>query len=319
MLLLTGMLQHHAVNEPMQIYYLAPAGSATQFQLSNSLLQSLPPSNSLLHIVTMSAAATSGIFGDAAAPKKKEPKEKRHQLTKYDTVACKALDPYAVGILDDVSLPSLWKIVKKGDKFCKLFSELAGDSSNSPDPAIRVAVGISRYAEIMCNVITEWKGHEDLRKILKPEKVDLVDKEAEALLPHMQRLNFGKRDSKDPEDSFSTLKEAKRRKLDKGNVGGGSSSGTQLEASIGAMFDFLEQGTASDLRMVISLLSTGGVFFAAQSMDKTARAWLEHQEPKPTRQDAFLCVKARLASDTKGPQADVKFGREKATGSLLRD
>ena len=266
------------------------------------------------------SAAAAGIFGDAAVQKQKkgEPKEKRHQLTKYDTVACKVLDPYAIGILDDCGLESLWKIVKKGDKFCKFLSEFAGTSDNSPDPAIRIAVAISRYAEIMVNVITEWKGHTDLRKIIIPAKVAMADAEADALLPHMKRLNFGKRDSKDPEDSFSALKEAKRRKLEQGNVAE-AGSGAGLEEAIDAMFTFIEKGTDSDLRMMITLLSTGGVFFAAQSLDKTARAWLECQTPKPTRAHAISCVKDRLAADKKGTVKEIKFGKEKATGNLLKD
>ena len=66
------------------------------------------------------------------------------------------------------------------------------------------------------------------------------------------------------------------------------------------------------------MLSTGGVFYAAHTINKTARAWFEYCDPKPTIEKTLECMKARIDSDKK-PKKDVSFKRERATGSLFQD
>ena len=71
--------------------------------------------------------------------------------------------------------------------------------------------------------------------------------------------------------------------------------------------------------MLFSYLSTGGVFFVAHTMDKTARAYLKHKEPKPTFDHIHQCMLARIEDDGKDKPEDEVFEREEATGNLLDD
>ena len=136
------------------------------------------------------APAAGGLFNDAAVKTKPDgaPKSKRDKLKKIDTVAAKVLDPCGVSIIDDVPLDSLWKIVCKGDKWCKFFTEFAAQDKNikeqAADPEIRVAIGISTYAETMENCIKEFQGHDELRSLLKPTVLAKFDEEAKEYLPY---------------------------------------------------------------------------------------------------------------------------------------
>ena len=85
----------------------------------------------------------------------------------------------------------------------------------------------------------------------------------------------------------------------------------------GRSTEFLQKGTDSNLRMAFSYLSTGGVFYAATTMDKTARAWLAHADPTPDAAFAVSCLQER-ANVSKAPVASTKFERERATGDLLK-
>ena len=269
------------------------------------------------------AGNTSGIFGDAAKKVGKDLKAARTQLKNIDTVASKVLNPYGMSIIDDVPQDALWKIVSKGDKFCKFFTELAADDKNCADPHVREAIGISRYCETMANLITEWQAADDLRKMLKPAIVAKADEEAEKMMPIFQRLNLGKRGfAKEADDSFVAFKTAKKRKIEADASGGGTlaapDANVTLDAAVDALLEFLNKGTGSNLRMVVSYLSTGGVFFAAHTFDKTVRAWLAHKDPQPTKDSILDHLKARQSDDVK-PKAEVSFKREVATGNLFND
>ena len=263
-----------------------------------------------------------GIFGSAAQTKGKDDKakEKRTMLKNIDTIGVKMLDPYGVSIADDVPLKGLWKLVEKGDKWARFFSELAADDSNSKDAMKRVGIGISRFAETLINAIKEFKGQTDLRKMLQPKIVEKLDAEADALLPHLEFINAGKTGfASEKHDSFKAYKEAKRRKLD-GASTKPAPTGAQLEAAIKALWDFLELGEKSNLRMAFANLSTGGVFFSAHVMDKTARAWIKYKNPKPTKEHTLAAIKERhsaMAGEEHGE--DMEFKRERVLGDLFED
>ena len=262
-------------------------------------------------------AAAASAFGAGTKRKGSEKKEyeKRTHLKNLDTIATKAFDPYGVSVIDDVSLEMLWGIVRKGDHFAKFFNELAANDDNCPDAKYRVGIGISRFCETMENCIVAWEEHADLRAMMLPNVVKRIDAEAKDLLPHMKALNLGK--GGPPSDKADTFRAVKARK-----AGGAASTKTPptepvMTAAVAKLFEFLQKGTDSNLRMAISFLSTGGVFYATATLDKTARAWLAHADPTPDAAFAMSCLKAR-ADVSKGPAASTKFERERATGDLLK-
>ena len=267
------------------------------------------------------ATAAGGIFGAAAKEKKNEPKEKRTMLKNIDTVAVKTLDPYGLSIIDDVGLKPLWKLVSKGDKWARFFSEFAADESNCKDPVKRVGIGISRYAETLTNAIKEWQGQVDLRKMMKDSVVQKVDKEAAELLPHLENINAGKTGyQSEKHGTFKSYKESKRRKLE-GSASRTAPNNAALEESVTALWNFLEKGSNSNLRMVFSCLSTGGVFYSAHVIDKTCRAWVAHKSPKPTKDAILAAVKERhTCKGTDGDDGEeMEFKRERVTGDLFDD
>jgi hypothetical protein len=261
-----------------------------------------------------SSAAAAGIFGDGVAAGKKKEIEKRTMLKNIDSVATKVLDPYNVSMLDEIPLDVLWGIVKKGDPWCQFFSELAADAANSKDPVYRVGIGISRLSEVLSNAINNFLTNTELRKLMKDASVAKLDVEAKELLPYLKRLNAGKASFKAKETTFGGLK---RQKVNAGDgTAGPAPTGDELKEAAGKMFEWLQKGPASNLRMFMVTISAGGVYFAAHALDKTGRAWVLHQEPAVT-EDTVL--KALTARHTASASSSVTLGREKATGDLFDD
>jgi hypothetical protein len=262
--------------------------------------------------------AAGGLLAKAAVKKTDEPKEKRHMLKNVDVVATKCLDPYGLSVIDEVPLKKLWKIVSKGDRFAKFFCELAATPENCPDPAKRVGIGISRFCETMANAIDQWKAHTQLRAMMKPEVVKKVDAEADLLLPHLKAINAGKGTFVvDKYDTFKGFKEDRKRKLSEVSAPA-IPTNEALQTAVDALWKFLEDDTTSNLRAAFAYLSTGGVFYAAHTFDKTIRAWKEHCTPKPTKEKALECVVARHGALGE-PEEEVAHSRETFTGNLLAD
>ena len=268
------------------------------------------------------ATQAAGLLGDAAIKKSAEKKEPRTMLKNQDTVMSKCLNPYGASVVDEVPLENLWNIVCKGDQWAKFFTELAATPDNCKDHILRENIGFSRYCETMCNAILDWLAAEDLRSMMKESVVEKIDLEAKALLPHFQRLNSGKRPwDKDKGDTFAAWKNAKRQRLEAPSGGAASAPAADaptVEASVEKILEFIKLGTDSNLRMAIQFLSGGGVFFAAQTFDKTARAWVEHKVPTPSKESIVAGHNTRALSEASKPKADVKWVKEKATGTLLR-
>ena len=94
----------------------------------------------------------------------------------------------------------------------------------------------------------------------------------------------------------------------------------ELEESVAALWKFLELGTDSNLRVVFSCFSTGGVFYSASVLDKTTRAWMLHKTPKPTKDTILTSVKERQCSmQADGDEEVLEFKRERVTGNLFDD
>ena len=230
-------------------------------------------------------------------------------LKNMDTLAWQACDPYGPSVIDDASLGDIWKIVCKGNKWAKFFAEIA-----SPEDE-RKGIFLSRFCGTMATIIEEINEREELRNCIKPDVLEAAMVEARALLPHLQRLNAGKTSLK--EKDGDTIGGLKRRRLQtKEGAPSAPPTEAQIKESATALYDYMNKGTDSDLRMLVQLLSAGGMFWAGQCMDLSARSWLANTDPKP---DAAAVEKALKTRHT--GSASVSAGskrKDKATGSLFK-
>lgn len=260
--------------------------------------------------VDSSAPNASSIFGAAAAGRdKNKPKEKRTKLTELDTVAKQAMNPYGISIIDEQPLVKVYRAAQKGNKWAAFHAELCSDD------VARQGIYWSRFCETHVNIITALKERDDLRACINVKVLTKAIAEADVLLPHFARLNTGKMAMQDKdEDTFGGLK---RRKAN----GAATSekptpSPEEIEESATALFGYIEQGTASNLRMLINFLSSGGVFYAGQAMDLTVRGW--HEDANPRAASVINALKARHAAQSSSTNpAGPSKRKERATGGLF--
>ena len=257
------------------------------------------------------AAKASSIFGAAAAdPKKKEPKAKRVMLTNMDTVAMQSLNPYGVSVIDEQPLAKVCRAAQKGNKWAKFHAEIFSEDIE------RQGIYWSRFCETHVAIIKELKSREDLRACIKETVLTKAMAEANNLLPHFERLNTGKLAMKDKDDD--TFGGLKRRKT--GSNPGASAappSGGEIEESAEAIRAYLARGAGSNFRMLVNFLSAGGMFFAGQAMDLTARGWFE--ETTPNRDTIANALKARMRQGDSASTAGPSKRQERATGGLFEE
>ena len=256
----------------------------------------------------MAAPAPADIFGAGVKAADAATKEKRVSLKNIDTVASKALNPYGASSIEEISLPELWAMASKGDKFARFFTELAAAPDNCKDAEYRVGVGLSRLAEVLEACIEEFLARDNLHKLLKEKVVAKVKAEAEELLPHVKALNAG-RAAFQKEETFGGLK---RRRTESGE----KPTEAKLKEAAEALRIFLCKGETSNLRAFVATMSAGGVFYAAHAADKTARAWLNHAAPAVTKESVTQAVLARAAGSH---PAKAALQKETFTGDLFDD
>ena len=257
------------------------------------------------------------IFGSAADSqnKGKDNKEPRIFLKNIDTMQSQLLEPWGVSLAEDISLDSLWAMTKEGNKYAKFHSELAAEDEDGGD--YRRGVGLSRYCGLMKTVIQELKTREDLQKCLATNVYEKAMEEAEALLPHFTKLDAGKGSQTKEKDKEESLASLKRRRLNQGDSKKTPTTKEEIKESAQEIFAWLEKGTASNLRMVIAILSAGGIFYNAHVGDKVARSWYKHAIPKVT---ATMCARILTARHHDKGEPDVSesaFAVEQPTGGLF--
>jgi hypothetical protein len=169
----------------------------------------------------------------------------------------------------------------------------------------------------MLAAINHLKDDEDLGMCIAAHVKKNAMAEATTLLPHLERLNAGKQYlDVAKEESFGHLKKRKRGEASgPGNLQ--APTPEELEESAVVLYKWLLKGTESDLRMLIVVLSSGGVFYGAHAADKVARAWLQHAEPPVDQATVVRVVKAR---HEKKPDAPVQSAsvKERPRGSLYK-
>jgi hypothetical protein len=259
--------------------------------------------------------AAADIFGDAAqddAGKKQEP---RIMLKKADSVATKAFDPWGKSAITDMDLAAVWSKVEKGDKWARFFSELAAGADHGGD--YRVGIGLSRFAGLCVEVGKELKTNANLRKCLQPKVIEKAVEEFDTLEVHFNRLNAGKDFLNEKQSKEETFGGAKKRRLNQPDGVAAPPTARELEESAGALFAWLQKGLSSNFRMLAAIIGNGGVFYAFEAMDKTARAWVQHHHPPVTGATVVRAVTARHVRRSERPASSSVV--EVPTGGLFDD
>jgi len=113
-------------------------------------------------------------------------------------------------------------------------------------------------------MIREMKERTDLQSCIKESVWEKAMKEADELLPHFQKLDAGKVGAKEKEEN--TFGGLKRRKVSA--TVSVQPSASELEVSTKVLFDYINKGTNSNYRMLVQILSAGGMFYAGQCLDR---------------------------------------------------
>ena len=255
------------------------------------------------------------LFPDAATTTKaadgtKQQKAKRVMLLNQDTIAAKFLDPYDVSPLADIELSTLWRLAKKGDKWAEFWVELAASPDQGGD--YRQGVFLSRFAEVTTNAGNEILKNENFRKCIDAQVFDKACKEFKELKPFLLILNFGKASQNSKEPQRETIGGLKRKLKDE--PARPRASEEQVKTAASYVFKWLEAGTNSNFRMLMSITCLGGVNYSYTAADKAARAWLQEEEVDEEKFKSKLLARynegnASIVSETKR--------RETATGTLF--
>ena len=250
------------------------------------------------------------IFGSAApgAGQAAKAKPKRTKLTNSDSVAAKCFDPLGASIIDDLPLETLWGIAKKGDKWCEYHTELAASGDE-----YRQGIALSKLCEVSDAAGTVLETTQDLKQCLNKDVFDKALTEYRTLKPHFKKMNAGKDflQGSGKEETFGNLKKRKREPDADGKT---PATPQELEASAKAVHQWLLRGTASNFRMLVNILSQGGVFYAMQAMDKTARAWTQHDDPQVS-EATFVSIAKALR--TNASTSTARSSKERPTGNLF--
>ena len=113
--------------------------------------------------------------------------------------------------------------------------------------------------------------HDHIRQLFKEELVKKAMQEADALLPHLGRLNAGKGFSEGGGQGFSALK----KRFASGDTKP-SATETELKESVQAFHGWLSQ-ERSALRGMLSVLDGNRAFCAGHVAEKVARGWVTHK------------------------------------------
>lgn len=230
-----------------------------------------------------SAAAVPPTRAESDAKKAKLHPER---LAKWNSVAARALKPTGVSDLHAASLKDLWEWAKKGDKNCPYFTELAADESQGG--LYRQGVGLSKVAEVVAAAIKELE-KEHYGKFIDKTLYQAIMAEATQLKPILAVL-----DGKSQESYVQAAGSMSRRRRV------AAVSHEQADAAAKGFRNWLAL-PQSKLRAAFAVLSGGGVFWAAQAAEKSARAWKDHA---PVDEDHMVSVaRARLCGEA--PEGDA--------------
>ena len=225
----------------------------------------------------MAEDGVAGLFGAAAgasagiADAEVKVQERRIMLKNWDTVAAQCLNPYGPSYAEEFSLKTLWKATNKGNKACAFHSEFAADETQGGD--YRRGIGLSRLAETLLASI-ERLNTDNMKQLMKENYMNMAIAEADTLVPHLNVLNVGKGSQKQQgEQDGGFAGSRKRQRLAVVNVK--QHTKDEVEAAAEAVHTWLSKPNSA-LRTMLHLLSSGGAFFAANTIEKVGRSWVRH-------------------------------------------
>ena len=252
----------------------------------------------------MAETEAQGLFGnDAAAP---TATERRKMLKRWDHVSVQVLQPQGKSEVHEMGLATLWKKTAHGNKASCHHSNLASEES------YREGVGWSQTAESLLAAIDEIKEADPknpkklFNKLLKHELFLKAHQEAVQLEPFLRRINAGKGSEKATEaEGFGATRERQRAH------DGDAPTDAELREAVGKLRTFLQDGMNSPLRGLLSVVSSGGVFYQAAVADKVARAAVAHKVGM-TLETMTIAVQGRHkvtgAADAEDKETDIAFG-----------
>ena len=213
-----------------------------------------------------SAMDGAGLFGgDDSSNLAASVSAKRVMLKRWDHASVQGLDPAGVSVIEGLSLENLWKVVEAGNKAVAFYSNLASKEDT------RVGIGLSQAAQALEAAIAKLN-QPMMKKLIDPGAMAKAQAEATKLLPALKALNQGKEgtSTKDGVPTWSSMKRKSEAASGPHETPGGGH--IEIDAAAKIYFDWLHQPT-SPLRSILSLLSGGGVYYAAAVHEKVSRAW----------------------------------------------
>lgn len=169
----------------------------------------------------------------------------------------------------------LWQYISAGTKYIAYHSELAArleDHATRSAWAYRVGVGLSRHAGLLVNVIERLRTDKALIALLAKRPLENATAEAEALLPHLQILNFGKGSANRAEQENLGLRSLRKRPRDEESKR--FSSEAEIDEAVTVLFAWLQK-PHSALRGLLLVLAASGLPFAAMAGERTLRSWIQ--------------------------------------------
>ena len=235
-----------------------------------------------------SAATAAADAAPGAKRQKPNEKEKRILLRPWDQTAAQVLNPYGKSFMNDLSQAELWKAAAEGSAKARFHTELAATAETGG--VYRVGLGLSRTAETIQAAIEELQNNTDIANLLNEEPLQAARMEAAALEPFLRILNAGKGRQSGTDGATTGFNRARNEKAKHKDVP--KYSQAEVEDAAREIHGWLCK-PESALRGVLSILSTGGVFYTANIAEKLGRAWVA-QKPA-SASDAAAAAVARAS------------------------
>ncbi len=236
------------------------------------------------------------LLGECASQQRLESGERRTKLYRYDHVSSMVFDPFGVSTIKDASVVDLWAFVKRGNKKVAFYSEFA-----SSDPGRR-GVAISRLAQVLQCALDQLSSDAN-QKFIEKKVYQKIAKEMNSMKPWVKTLNMGRRPSTSMRAGLSS---AGKDQLEDGDY----------VAAVKELYAWLELETSS-VRPALSLLSCGGVFYAASSAEKVGRSAIHAKGGGLCQEDFEAAITAR-ASEHASESGGKDTAMAKAEADLLK-
>ena len=195
---------------------------------------------------------------------------KRQKLRREDHVSVHLLHPFGISGDLGATLADFWAFASKGDKRVAFFTELA-----STNPMMR-GIAIMRTAHIL-NLAIKELSRDHWKSLLNANIYDALEKDMKAISTWLDVLDV---DQGSPTGTASSVA-----------IGLTSTSGVEEAAK--QLHAYLAN-ERSPLRVVLSMLSSGGLIYAASMADRCASAAICRTGGDLDEADFITAVRSRV-------------------------